>query len=133
MSQENVEALRPVYEEWGRGNFSPRFEVYAPDMEWGWSAEFPDQAGVARDPELRSERLRRWLDSWEGWRVEAEEYISAGEFVVVLCRYTGRGKGSGVDVDVQGAHVWKMRDGKVVRLEIFSNREKALEAAGLRE
>ncbi len=52
---------------------------------------------------------------------------------MVLCRYTGRGKGSGVDVDVQGAHVWKMRDGKVVRLEIFSNREKALEAAGLRE
>jgi ketosteroid isomerase-like protein len=133
MSEENVEALRPVYEEWGRGNFSPRFEVYAPDMEWGWSAEFPDQAGVARDPELRSERLRRWLDSWEAWRVEAEEYISAGEFVVVLCRYTGRGKGSGVDVDVQGAHVWKMRHGKVVRLEIFSNREKALEAAGLRE
>jgi ketosteroid isomerase-like protein len=102
-------------------------------MEWGWSAEFPDQAGVVPDPELRSERLRRWLDSWEGWRVEAEEYISAGEFVVVLCRYTGRGKGSGVDVDVQGAHVWKMHDGKVVRLEIFSNREKALEAAGLRE
>src|SRR5215218_4989934 len=66
MSEENVEALRPVYEEWGRGNFSPRFEVYAPDMEWGWSAEFPDQAGVVRDPELRSERLRRWLDSWEG-------------------------------------------------------------------
>jgi ketosteroid isomerase-like protein len=65
--------------------------------------------------------------------VEVEEYISAGEFVVVLCRYTGRGKASGVDVDVRGAHVWKMRDGKAVRLEVFSSREKALEAAGLRE
>jgi uncharacterized protein len=133
MSGENVEALRSVYEEWGRGNFRPRLDIYERDMEWGWSGEFPDLGGVVREPELRSERLRRWLGSWEEWRVEAEEYITSGEFVVVLTRYTGRGKESGVDVDVRGAHVWKMRDGKAVRLEVISSREKALEAAGLRE
>ena len=133
MSQENVDALRPVYEEWRRGNFRPRFDIYDRDMEWGWSEEFPDSGGVSRDPQLRSERLMRWLSSWRDWQVEAEEYITRGEFVVAFVRYTGSGKESRVDVDVQGAHVWKMRDGKVVRLEIFSSREKALEAAGLRE
>ena len=133
MSQGNVDALRPVYEEWGRGNFRPQFDVYDRDMEWGWSEEFPDLGGVARDPEPRSGRLMRWLSSWKDWRIEAEEYITSGDFVVVLARYTGSGKESGVDVDVQGAHLWKMRDGKAVRLEIFSSREKALEAAGLAE
>jgi hypothetical protein len=103
MSQENVEALRPVYEEWGRGNFRPQFAVYAPEMEWGWSEEFPGLHGVYRDPQARSRRLREWLSPWEEWRVEAEEYIPAGEFVVVLARYTGRGKGSGVEVDTRGA------------------------------
>ena len=86
MSEENVEALRPVYED-KMGNEAyplfPRDSRYTPPTWSGdGSGEFPDQAGVVRDPELRSERLRRWLDSWEGWRVEAEEYISAGEFVV---------------------------------------------------
>jgi uncharacterized protein len=133
MSEENVEALRRVYEEWGRGNWRPRFQIYDPEMEWGWSEEFPDLAGVYRDPELRNQRLRQWLSSWESWRCEAEEYIVVGEFVVVLCRYAGRGKGSGVEVESQGAHVWKLRDGKAVRLEVFSSRKKALEAAGLRE
>jgi ketosteroid isomerase-like protein len=132
MAQENVanvEALRPVYEEWGRGNWQPRFDVYDPEMEWGWSEEFPGLAGVSADPELRSRRLREWLSPWQDWRCEAEEFVVAGACVVVLTRYSGRGKESGVSVDTQGAHVWTMRDGKAVRLEVFSSRTKALEMA----
>jgi uncharacterized protein len=127
----NVEALRPVYEEWGRGNWRPRFDLYARDMEWGWSDEFPTH-GVFREPEAISARLRDWLSPWEDWRCEAEEFIPAGEFVVVLTRYTGRGKESGANVDTRGAHLWTLRDGEAIRLEVFSSRTKALEAAGLR-
>lgn len=127
----NVEALRPVYEEWGRGNWAPRFDVYSDDMEWGWSDEFPGLAGVYRDPELPNRRLLEWLGEWEDWRCEAEEFLTNGEFVVVLARYTGRGKESGVSVDTEGAHVWQLRDGKVIRLEVFSSRSRALAAAGL--
>jgi ketosteroid isomerase-like protein len=131
LGRANVRALAPVYEEWGRGNWRPYFDVYAPDMEWGWSDEFPEFHGVTRDPQVRSRRLRAWLSPWEDWRCEAEEFIPAGEFVAVLTRYTGRGKESGVTVDTPGAHLWTMRDGKAVRLEVFSSRGKALEAAGL--
>jgi hypothetical protein len=127
----NVDALRPIYEEWGRGNFMPRFDAYADDMEWGWSDEFPGLEGVSRDPEVRSQRLRDWLSPWDDWRCEAEEFIPSGDFVVVMTRYKGRGKGSKVAVDTRGAHVWQLRDGKVIHLEIFSSRERALQAAGL--
>jgi ketosteroid isomerase-like protein len=131
MSQENVEALRPVYEEWGRGNWTPRFGVYADDMEWGWSDEFPGLGGVEADPELISSRLRAWLSPWEDWRCEAEEFVVAGDHVVVLTRYRGRGKGSKVTVDTRGAHLWTLRNGKAMRLEVFSSRERALAAAGI--
>jgi hypothetical protein len=131
VQHENVEALRPVYEEWGRGNWRPRFDVYADDMEWGWSSEFPELQGVSRDPEFTSTRLRTWLSHWEDWRCQAEDYIAAGEHVVVLTRYTGRGRGSGAAVDTRGAHLWRMRDGEAVRLEVFSSRSRALAAAGL--
>jgi uncharacterized protein len=129
----NAEALRPVYEEWGRGNWRPRFDVYADDWEWGWSDEFPGLEGPTRDDaEAGSRRLLEWLSPWEDWRCEAEEFVTAGDFVVVLTRYTGRGKESGVAVDTRGAHLWTMRDGKAVRLEVFSSRRRALEAAGVR-
>jgi hypothetical protein len=51
--------------------------------------------------------------------------------VVVLCRYAGKGKESGVNVDVQGAHLWTIEAGRATRMVVFSDRERALEAAGL--
>jgi ketosteroid isomerase-like protein len=127
-----VEHLRRIYSEWARGNFEPRFDVYAQDMEWGWSGEFPGMDGVSLDPEQESSsRLREWLSTWEEWRCEAEDFISAGDSVVALTRYTGRGKGGQVDVDTRGAHLWTFRNGRVIRLEIFSSRDRALQAAGL--
>ena len=133
MSEENADSLRKVYAEWSKGNFRPVTDVYDTDTEWGWSEEFPDIHGVFRDPEPRSSRILEWLGQWEDWRVKPEEYIPAGEFVVVLCRYTGRGKESGVEVDTHGAHLWTFREGKAIRIEVFSSRERALEAAGLSE
>ena len=36
-----MDAIRRVYAEWGRGNWQPKFDLYDPEMEWGWSDEFP--------------------------------------------------------------------------------------------
>jgi nicotinate-nucleotide pyrophosphorylase (carboxylating) len=127
----NVDALRPVYAAWGRGDWATRPEVYASDMSWGYSSEFPHIHGMTSDPEEAAEKLRSWLSPWEDWRAEAEEYVPAGDLVVVLARYRGRGKGSGVEVDVEGAHVWKMRDGQAIQIEVFSDRRLALRSAGL--
>ena len=127
----DLEALRLVYAEWSRGDFGTRFDIYSDELEWGWSDEFPGLGGVVHDPELRSRRLREWLSPWAEWHVEPEEYRVRGEFVIVLCRYWGYGKASGARIDTLGAHLWTMRDGKAVRLEIFSNPRRALEAAGI--
>jgi uncharacterized protein len=126
----NANLIRPIYDEWSRGNWRPRFEVYDPRMEWGWSDEFPGLAGVYEDHEDPNPRLRAWLSPWAHWRAEADEYLEIGDYVVVLSTYYGVGKGSGVEISQEGAHVFKLRDGKVVRLEIFANRKKALESVG---
>jgi uncharacterized protein len=129
----NADLVKPIYDEWGRGNWRPRFEMYDPHMEWGWSDEFPDLGGVFEDTRDPNPRLRSWLTGWEGWRAEAEEYLEFGDQVVVLASYHGRGKGSGVEIHQQGAHVFKLRDGKIVRMEIFASRERALESVGSAE
>jgi uncharacterized protein len=131
MAPGNVDLIRPIYEEWARGNWSPRFEVYDAQMEWGWSDEFPGLAGVYRDVETPNSRLRAWLSPWAHWRAEPDEYRELGDYVVVLTTYRGTGKGSGVEIVQEGAHVFKLRDGKVVRLEIFASRERALAAVAL--
>jgi uncharacterized protein len=128
MSPGNIDLVRPIYDEWGRGNWRPYFDVYHPRMEWGWSDEFVGIAGVYEDHRHPNPRLLEWLGEWECWRSEADKYLELGDYVVVLASYYGRGKGSGVEIHQHGAHVFELRDGKVVRLEIFANREKALES-----
>jgi uncharacterized protein len=128
LAPSNVDLIRPIYEEWGRGNWRPRFDVYHPKMEWGWSDEFPGLAGVYEDHEDPNPRLVAWLNGWEPWRAEADEFLEFGDHVVVLATYHGRGRGSGVEISQEGAHVFELRDGKVVRLEIFATRAKALQS-----
>jgi uncharacterized protein len=124
----NADLIRPIFEEWGRGNWRPRFDVYHPRMEWGWSDEFPGLGGVYEDQRDPNPRMRVWFREWDNWRAEAEEFLELGDYVVVLTSYHGRGKVSGAEVHQKGAHVFKLRDGKVVRLEIFADRKRALES-----
>jgi uncharacterized protein len=128
MTPSNVDLLRGIYAEWGRGNWRPNFDVYHPRMVWGWSDEFPGLGGVYLDREDPNPRLRSWLSGWDCWRAEADDFLEFGDQVVVLATYHGRGKGSGVEIRQQGAHVFQLRDGKVVRLEIFVTRERAIES-----
>jgi ketosteroid isomerase-like protein len=45
-----------------------------------------------------------------------------------------RGRGSGVAVDLEhSGTVWTLRQGKIVRVRLFTTRAEALEAVGLRE
>jgi ketosteroid isomerase-like protein len=128
MEPGNADLVKPIYEEWGRGNWRLRFDVYDSHLEWGWSDEFPGLAGVSEDRRDPNPRLRSWLSEWKHWRVEAEEYLEIGDHVVALVSYHGRGKGSGVEINQQGAHVFELRDGKVQRLEIFADRDRAIAA-----
>jgi ketosteroid isomerase-like protein len=124
-------ALTDVYASWSRGDWTARFEFYADDFEWGWSDEFPDIAGVYHDTQTPNKRLLTWLCEWETWRCEAEEYLQFGDVVVALTRYYGRGRGSGLEIEQQGAHVWVLRDGEAARLEVFADRARALREARL--
>jgi len=131
MSQENVEALRRAYDKWAQGGFTAR-ELFDPNIETVWAADLPDRH-IDRGVEALWTSGREWLSAWDAFRLEAEAFLPADDKVVVLIVIRGRGKGSGVDVATEGAHVWTMRRSKAVRVEAYMDRAEALEAAGLSE
>jgi ketosteroid isomerase-like protein len=80
--------------------------------------------------------LRQWLadtdDVWEGMHTEQNEFIDAGDRVVVIGRLVGIGKGSGVEVGSPNGTILTIRGGLLIRSETgYTNRREALEAAGL--
>ena len=68
------------------------------------------------------------MEAFDALRLEPEEFIDAGDQIVVSLHQRIRGKGSGAEVVGHIAHVWTMREGAVLRLRIFGDKESALEA-----
>ena len=129
MSQENVEIIRRGYEHWVATG-----ELLAPaDLVWdvshlGW----PDQQ-IYRGREGADQFNAEWAGAWDDWELEPEDYVDAGERVVVIINQRGRSKGSGIPLEMRFAQVWTLRDGRGIRMEMYASVDEALEAVGLSE
>ena len=132
MSQENVEVLRRSYEAWNRGDRDAAFEFLEPEFE----LQLPEggmNVGSFQGREGVTKLFEDYLEVFDSFHMEPEEFFEADDRIVVFVRTPARGKGSGVEVEFRPAHVWTMPAGKAVRLEVFPERQKALEAVGLSE
>ena len=138
MSQENVERAREAYDALGlavrKGDLDPFFREYVhPEIEWVPLEGGPDSYAVSSGKGPVKARMMAMFDVMEEPRIEAGEIIDAGEKVVIAIHMSGRGRGSGIDVEADLFHVVTARDDKAVRIEWYASRDEALEAAGLRE
>jgi ketosteroid isomerase-like protein len=130
MSRENVEVVQRALEHFSATGevlwdlVDPEIEVHDHDA--------PDQ-GIYRGHAGFTRWLEDWGAAWADWSVEPQEFINAGESVVVVLRMKAEGRGSGINIDRQDAGVYAVRNGKVVRVDYYNNKRQALEAVGLRE
>lgn len=99
------------------------------DFEWVVSG-FPGSQ-VARGPEATLDFFRDWIDQWEDLRVDWELEQSSPDTVFAVVDMRGRGRASGVPVELRFAQVWSFRDGAPVRMVFHSDVEEARSASGL--
>jgi ketosteroid isomerase-like protein len=131
MSQENVELVQQMWEAFLQNDLQSALLSYDPDVEWD-GTNLPD-GKVGRGVDAIMDHITRWSAMWESWNVEVERVIDAGGgHVVVLIRETGRST-SGLDMDERHAELYRIRDGRIVRRQGFSDPNDALEAMGLVE
>jgi ketosteroid isomerase-like protein len=130
MSEQNLELIRHAYEDFAReGTRAIPTHLMAPDFELVLVPAFP--SGPFRGPQAAVDFSKEFEAMFDEYRIEPEEIIDVGEQVLVLARFSGRGKGGGVPIVEAHAHVWTMRDGKALRAEFYSKRAEGLEAVGL--
>jgi ketosteroid isomerase-like protein len=131
MSEENVEVVREMIAAYVAGDNAAALAAHDPEVEFDATVR-PD-GRIYRGREGVAEAMRVWTGTWEEYKLEVEEMIDAGDRVLVISRESGRGKGSGVTIDQHSFSVFTLRDKQIVHYEVFLEREKALEAAGLGE
>jgi ketosteroid isomerase-like protein len=138
MSQENVEIMRRVFEEFQagieRGDLADRLEETVADDSEFITAVPLEGRSVWRGREGFAEFMRAWTENFEDWSIRLERLIDAGDDRVVgLTHQSATGKASGAPVELNLGTVAELKDGRVVRMRNYLTYAEALEAAGLRE
>jgi ketosteroid isomerase-like protein len=126
-SDEQIRAGYAAFNE--RGEFNPA--LYHPDVEWHNDPDWPG-GGVHRGAGAIRRDLDRQREAWGEAHYEPVEIIRLDDRILVLVDVSVTGKASGAPVSVEGAHIFTVRDGKVVKVQAFTDRGRARAAAGLR-
>ncbi len=134
MSEENVNIVRAFLDASTRRDWTRAAELVEPDVELHGTVGGVGEGRVYRGlAEVVREYDEVDGEAWEERRVEPQGFLDAEDGVVVLFHEYRRGRGSGVELEIDTAAVFKVRDGRVVRIQGYMDPAVAKQAAGLSE
>jgi ketosteroid isomerase-like protein len=132
MAGANFEDMRRAYEAIARGDFDAALGIVDPEIVIRDRPESPDAStyhgydGMRKALELNEETFDELV-------LRPERFFEAGDQVVVVLWMVGRGKHSGAPVEERIAHLFTIRDGVATSLQVYSDPNEALAAAGISE
>ena len=129
-----MEIVREAFEAFLGGDQEKAAQLVDPEVEFhGTVGGLQEGQIVHGQSQIEQEFEEVDMEAWEERRLEAEEFIDAGDDVVVLLHEYRRGRGSGVELEAKTAVVVAVSGERVVRIQGYMDRADALEAAGLSE
>ena len=133
MSQQNVEAMRGLYEAFNRGDLATFERGLGRDLLWNeaehslYAAGNPYRSFAA----LRDGVIHAVDHDFAEFRVDVEQFLDAGDTVVTTGRYRGRHRNTGKELSTQFCHLLHVApDGRLDRFQEYADTLQEAEAAG---
>jgi ketosteroid isomerase-like protein len=130
MATESEEAARLFADAITRGDREAALAVCHPEIQ------LDSLLGISGRAYLGHAGIREYLDdvesAWEDWTVEVERTVQGADGrVAIVMTMHARGKGSGVTLADRTAHIWTLRDGRLLRNQLYREPEQALRDLGM--
>lgn len=130
MSQQNVELVRKAYEALARQDIDTLVELLDPEVEFR-NPDYAMEAGTRHGREEFVQALERGWEVMDDMRYYIERIVDEGDVVVVIGRFTARGRTGGVPVESAFGHVLEVRGDRATSVSWFQDPAEALAAAGV--
>jgi ketosteroid isomerase-like protein len=132
MSQDNVSIITTLYAEFAAGNAPAVLAAFDAAIEWNEAENFlyADGNPYIGPAAVAEGVFGRIGEEWEGFSVDVEQIVGCGDVVLAMGRYRGTYVATVETLDAQFAHVWWVRDGKVVRFQQYTDTAQAAAVAG---
>jgi hypothetical protein len=132
MSQENVAVIEGMYAAFAAGDVAGVLGVMDPAIEWNEAENFPYAGGnpyVGPDA-VAAGVFGPLVAEWEGFAATPEQIVDGGDVVLSMGRYTGTFIATVEPIKAQFAHVFWLRDGKIVRFQQYTDTAQVAAAVG---
>jgi len=128
---QNGDTVKALYDAFGKGDVPAVLGGFDPQIQWREAENFLYADGNPyTGPQSVAEGVfQRIVSDVENFVVLPAQFIEGSDTVVVEGRYQGKMKATGTPVDAQFAHVWQLRDGKVVRFQQYTDTKQWRDAA----
>jgi ketosteroid isomerase-like protein len=134
VSQDDLETVLAQFAATNERDFPRAMSHYAGDVELVVHPDAFLQGGTFRGRDAVGRWFGDWFATFEpGYRFEIEDARDLGDVVFLDATHQGRGRNSGVEVHGRTGYLYTVREGKIVRAELFPSPAEALEAAGVGE
>jgi ketosteroid isomerase-like protein len=133
MSQEDVEIVRSVFEAVNSEDIERTLALTHPEFEVEVPPELSAEPDVYRGVEGMRRYWQTFAEAMDEIRFKAEQIWDAGDAVVVALSVTAKGRQTAITVEQRPVTVWRMRDGKVLNIAVFTSLAEGLASAGIGE
>ena len=119
----NVEVVESIYEAFAAGDVEGVLGAMSPDIVWNEADDFPyaDRNPYVGPVAVAEGVFGRIAEEWDGFAVEVDEILDAGDTIVALGRYVGTFKATGKPQNTQLVHVWRLKDGQAIGFQQYAN------------
>ncbi len=127
MSYSNRSIIESLYAAIARSDGPAVLAWMDPEVVWYEAENFPysDRNPYVGSAAVAEGVFYRLATEWEGFQALPDEFLDAGDTIIVQGRYRGTCKATGIALDAQFAHFWRLRNGKVIAFQQYTDTAQA--------
>jgi hypothetical protein len=115
----HLDIIRSTYEGTSEDNGRNLLAVLAPDASWTEAAGFPYAGTYIGAEAIVAGVFKRLATEWEGYQARVHTYLADGDRVAAFGVYSGTYRATGKAMTATFAHLYRLREGKIVSMEQF--------------
>ncbi|HXR40573.1 MAG TPA: nuclear transport factor 2 family protein [Terracidiphilus sp.] len=130
MSQSNLGCIQSLYAAFARGDGPAVLAGMDPAIVWNEAEGFPyaDRNPYIGPAAVAEGVFFRIATEWDNFQAVPVEFLDAGDTIIATGRYRATNKATHIPLDAQFAHFWRLRDGKVIAFQQYTDTAQAARA-----
>lgn len=117
----NTDIMRGLYSAFADGDVAAVLGAFDREIRWIEAEGFPYGGTYVGPDAVLANVFAKLGSEWSGFSAVPASFVSEGETVVALGEYGGTYKATGKRFAAPFAHVWTLRDGKIVRFQQYTD------------